>query len=159
VWPEDCLDDLKWWLAEIPTCSTSFLEPQPTTTIVTYASLEGWGAIWQQNQIYGGWENEELRMDELELRAVLSALQSFPVTLEHKVIRVHCDNTVAVAYINHMGGRIPRLDRIAQTIWQFLEVHNAFLIATYISQRMKIPRMHSPADSCRLIKLEISKCN
>ncbi len=98
-------------------------------------------------------------MDELELRAVLSALQSFPVTLEHKVIRVHCDNTVAVAYINHMGGRIPRLDRIAQTIWQFLEVHNAFLIATYISQRMKIPRMHSPADSCRLIKLEISKCN
>jgi hypothetical protein len=141
VWPDECLDDLKWWLSKIPTCSTSFLEPQPTTTIVTDASLEGWGAIWQQNRVYGGWENEELRIDELELRAVLGALQTFPVTREHKVIRVRCDNTVAVAYINHMGGRIPRLDRIARKIWQFLEAHDAFLIATYI------PTNENPADA------------
>ncbi len=59
VWPEECLADLQLWLSEIPTCSTSFLEPQPTTTIVTDASLEGWGAIWQEQWIYGKWESDE----------------------------------------------------------------------------------------------------
>jgi hypothetical protein len=140
MWPEECLGNLKWWLSEIPTCSTSFLEPQPTTTIVTDASLEGWGAIWQQNRVYGGWENEELRIDELELWAVLGALQTFPVTHAHKVIRVCCDNAVAVAYINHMGGRIPQLHRIARKIWHFLEAHDAFLIATYIPMDENVPR-------------------
>jgi hypothetical protein len=140
VWPKDCLDDLKWWLAKIPTCSTSFLEPQPTTTIVADASLEGWGAIWQQDRIYGGWENEEPWINELELLAVLSALQSFLVTLEHQVIRVCCNNTVAVAYINHMGGRIPQLDRIAQKIWHLLILNlilskNLFLTASWVDGR------------------------
>jgi hypothetical protein len=140
VWPADCLPDLTWWLKQIPTCSTSFQEPRPTTTIITDASLEGWGAIWGSNRIYGGWEKEETHIDELELHAVLVALQTFPVLQEHRVILVRCDNTVAVAYINHMGGRIPRLDFIARRIWSVLEQHDAFVIATYI------PTQDNPAD-------------
>jgi hypothetical protein len=140
VWPDECLADLQWWLASIPSCSTSFLEPQPTTTLVTDASLDGWGAIWKNRRIYGGWEKHEERIDELELTAVLMALQSFPILQEHRVILARCDNTVAVAYINHMGGRIPRLDKIARKIWNILESHDAFMIATYI------PTDENPAD-------------
>ncbi len=58
----------------------------------------------------------------------------------HKVILIRCDNTVAVSYINHMGGRIPRLDRLARKIWKLFEAHNAFVIATYI------PTEENPAD-------------
>ncbi len=140
VWPQSCLPDLAWWLAHINRCKTSFTQDEPTTTIVTDASLEGWGAIWNDQQVFGGWEKEEDRIDELELQAVLFALQTFTVLQTHKVISVRCDNTVAVAYINHMGGRIPRLDRIARRIWNLLEQHNAFVVATYI------PTDVNPAD-------------
>ncbi len=140
VWPSDCLPDLQWWLRELRNCCTSFEEPVPTTTIITDASLEGWGAIWGERSVFGGWEKDESRIDELELQAVLIALQTFPVAEHHRVILARCDNTVAVAYLNHMGGRIPRLNVIAKKIWSLLEAHNAFLIATYI------PTDENPAD-------------
>jgi hypothetical protein len=139
-WPQECLPDLQWWLQQLPKCRTSFLEPRPTTTVITDASLEGWGAIWEDQRVYGGWEKDESRIDELELHAVLVALQTFPIAQQHKVILARCDNTVAVAYINHMGGRIPRLNRIAKKIWEALEEHDAFMIATYI------PTHENPAD-------------
>jgi hypothetical protein len=140
-WPDSCLPDLTWWLKQIPCCSTTFEQPEPTTTIITDASLEGWGAIWNNQQVYGGWEKEEARIDELELHAVLVALQTFPVFRRHQVISIRCDNTVAVAYLNHMGGRIPRLNSLAKRIWDVLEKNNAFIIATYI------PTDVNPADA------------
>jgi hypothetical protein len=141
TWPQNCLPDLQWWLRKIPSCSTSFQQPEPTTVIITDASLEGWGAIWNNQRIFGGWEKDEARIDELELRAVLFALQTFPVFQNHQVLSIRCDNTVAVAYLNHMGGRIPRLDQIARQIWHLLEANNAFVIATYI------PTNENPADT------------
>jgi hypothetical protein len=140
LWPLECLPDLQWWLQQIPNSRTSFLKPSPTTTVITDASLEGWGAIWQNQRVYGGWEKDETRIDELELHAVLVALQTFKIAQRHKVILARCDNTVAVAYINHMGGRIPRLNRIAKKIWEELEQHDAFMVATYI------PTHDNPAD-------------
>jgi hypothetical protein len=141
VWPEECLPDLQWWLTEARNCSTSFVTPQPTTTVITDASLEGWGATWAGDPIYGGWEKDEQRIDELELRAVLAALETLPVVQEHRTIDIRCDNTVAVAYLNHMGGRIPRLDNITRKIWRLLEAHGSFIIATYI------PTDENPADA------------
>jgi hypothetical protein len=140
VWPHECLADLQWWLKELQNCRTSFEAPVPTTTIITDASLEGWGAIWDEERVFGGWEKDETRIDELELHAVLVALQTFPVAEHHRVILARCDNTVAVAYLNHMGGRIPRLNNIAKKIWSLLEAHDAFLVATYI------PTDENPAD-------------
>jgi hypothetical protein len=140
-WPKECLDDLQWWIKQLHNCTTSFEEPQPTTTVTTDASLEGWGVIWEEKQAFGGWEKEETRIDALELKTVLFALQIFPVAQRHKVISVRCDNTVAVAYLNNMGGRIPRLDRIARRIWHHLESHDAFIVATYIATDV------NPADA------------
>jgi hypothetical protein len=139
-WPSNCLPDLQWWLQQIPGCKTSFEQLEPTTTIITDASLEGWGAIWNRQRVYGGWEKPEARIDELELQAVLFALQTFPVFQQHQVISIRCDNTVAVAYLNHMGGRIARLNSIAKRIWNLLESNNAFIVATYI------PTDVNPAD-------------
>ncbi len=140
IWPAACLPSLQWWLKQVPNCCTTFEQLIPTTTIITDASLEGWGAIWGQQQVFGSWEKDEVRIDELELKTVLMALQTFPVAKEHSVISVRCDNTVAVAYINHMGGRISRLNKIATQIWELLERHNSFVIATYI------PTHENPAD-------------
>jgi hypothetical protein len=140
-WPESCLPELQWWLKTVPTCKASFEQLEPTTTLITDASLEGWGAIWNNKRVYGGWEKDEERIDELELQAVLFALQTLPICQRHKIISVRCDNTVAVAYLNHMGGRIHRLNKLAKQIWRLLESHNAQLIATYI------PTGDNPADA------------
>jgi hypothetical protein len=51
---------------------------------------------------------------------------------------VYCDNTVAIAYINHMGGNVNRLHKIARQIWDLLEEHDAFLTATYIASAANI---------------------
>jgi hypothetical protein len=105
--------------------------------------LEGWGAIWNGEEIFGPWEsNREVRIDELELLAVLFALQCWEQEMtEGDVIQLWCDNQVAVAYIRNMGGRVDRLDRIAREIWSILEVKNIFMVASYINTK------ENPADA------------
>ena len=140
-WPQGCLADLTWW-KNIPTpISASFEEKTPTTTVITDASLEGWGAIWNKNEIFGAWELDEFLIDELELRAILAAFEALPITEMHKTVLIRCDNQTAVHYINKQGGRVTRLDKVTRQIWSHLERHEAFAIATYI------PTKENPADA------------
>jgi hypothetical protein len=142
-WPKRCLQDLKWWRDSQSGWKCSFEVPVPTSTLITDASLEGWGAIWNGEEIFGPWEsNREVRIDELELLAVLFALQCWEQEMtEGDVIQLWCDNQVAVAYIRNMGGRVDRLDRIAREIWSILEVKNIFMVASYINTK------ENPADA------------
>jgi hypothetical protein len=66
--------------------------------------LEGWGEVHGNEYFYGPWDEEETFIDELELTTVLLALQILPVLTNGANLRIFCDNTVAIAYINHMGG-------------------------------------------------------
>ncbi len=132
AWPTNCEADLKWWLEDAFPMKTTFEARQPSTTLITDASLQGWGAIWGENEIFGAWEEQEDRIDELELLTVLLALESWDIAQNHETILLRCDNTVAVAYVNHKGGRIERLDSIARKIWHHLESHGSFIIAAYI---------------------------
>jgi hypothetical protein len=142
-WPLNCLEDLKWWRNSEPGWKCSFDIRVPTSTLITDASLEGWGAIWNGEEIFGPWESEnETRIDELELLAVLYALQCWGQELEAgAVIQLWCDNQVAVAYIKNMGGRVERLDRVTQKIWAELESRNVFMIPSYVNTK------DNPADA------------
>jgi hypothetical protein len=70
-WPESCREDLLWWASPNTEFKASFQVLEPTTTLTTDTLLTGWGAIWEDNEVHGAWENDERRIDELELRAVL----------------------------------------------------------------------------------------
>jgi hypothetical protein len=139
-WPEDCREDLEWWASPSNSFTASFERKPHTTTLITDASLEGWGAIWEGQQRHGAWENDNRHIDELELRAVLQALEAFPILRSQPRILLRCDNTTAVAYVNNMGGRVFRLNQIARKIWALLEGANAFMEAVYI------PTDENPAD-------------
>jgi hypothetical protein len=117
--------------------------PIPTSTLITDASLEGWGVIWDGVELFGPWETEdEGRIDELELLAILYAVQCWPMNVKSgETVQLWCDNQVAVAYIRNLGGRIPRLDRVAREIWAELESRNVFMIASYINTK------ENPADA------------
>ncbi len=142
-WPSWCIEDLKWWHKSQRGWKCSFETSVPTSTLITDASLEGWGAIWNGEEIFGPWESEdESRIDELELLAVLFALQCWGQNLNSgDVVQLWCDNQVAVAYIRNMGGRVERLDRIACEIWRELESRNVFMIASYVNTK------ENPADA------------
>ena len=143
VWPNYCLQDLQWWLniTKEASISASFETKTPTTTLITDASLQGWGAIWGSKQVFGAREEGEARIDELELRTVLIALQAWPIAAQHQTILLCCDNTTAVAYVKNMGGRVPHLNKIAKQIWDILESHSSFMIAAYINTK------ENPADA------------
>ncbi len=140
-WPEQCRTDLVWWASPVNRFKASFELLPTTTTLTTDASLEGWGAIWNSQEVHGAWENDERHIDELELRAVLQALETLPIVSPNQRILLCCDNTTAVAYVNNMGGRIYRLNRVARQIWLLLEQANAFMQAVYI------PTGDNPADA------------
>jgi hypothetical protein len=141
TWPSETEEELRWWSNLPSPISTCFETREFTEELTTDASLEGWGAIWREKRVFGVWEDVTLNpIDELEMRAVLAALQTLPI-LQHGVnVLLHCDNTTAVAYINKMGGTVHRLHVIARQIWDLLEKQNAFMHAVYV------PSAENPAD-------------
>jgi hypothetical protein len=115
----------------------------PTSTLITDASLEGWGVIWDDQELFGPWDSDtEDRIDELELLAILYAVQCWPVNVVNgSVIQLWCDNQVAVAYVKNMGGRVERLNKVARDIWWELEQRQVFMIASYVNTK------ENPADA------------
>jgi hypothetical protein len=111
--------------------------------LITDASLEGWGVIWDGIELFGPWDSEfEERIDECELLAILYTVQCWPANVKNgETIHLWCDNQVAVAYIRNMGGRVERLDQIAREIWCELERREVFMITSYINTKV------NPADA------------
>jgi hypothetical protein len=136
-WKKVCLDDLKWWHKSEFGWKCSFESLIPTSTLITDASLEGWGVIWDGHEFFGPWDSDfEDRIDELELLAILYAIQCWPADLPAgSVIQLWCDNQVAVSYIRNLGGKVERLDRVAREIWLELEMREVFLLASYINTK------------------------
>jgi site-specific recombinase XerD len=122
------------------------------------ASLEGWGVVHHDTYRCGPWEDSDDPIDELELTTVLIALQVLPILQPGANLRVYCDNTVAIAYVNHMGGNVARLHYIARQIWDVLEEHDAFLTAVYVPSAANIAdkytRGFAPATK-RFFDLEV----
>jgi hypothetical protein len=102
------------------------------------ASLEGWGVVYEDQSFSGLWDDTYTSIDELELATILVALEVLPVLTPSANLRVFCDNTVAIAYVNHMGGKVPRLNVVARRIWDLLEDKNAFLTATYVASAANV---------------------
>ena len=111
-------------------------ESKPFLTIKTDSSLSGWGAVNENSGecIQGVWDECETREDinYLELKAGLLAIKTFCEPLQKCHIRVFLDNTVSVAYINRMGGKITNLNSLTKTIWQFCAEREIWLSACHL---------------------------
>ena len=74
--------------------------------IQTDASTHGWGGVRDGNRTGGRWKPEEVNshINYLELLAILLTLKALCHDCKNKHIRIQCDNTTAVCYINNVGG-------------------------------------------------------
>ena len=98
---------LQWWVEDANlTRGRVFRPPRPSATVITDASLYGWGATLDPHQIAGVWgpEQHSTHIKVLEMLAVQNALQHFRAQLVGQAVLVRSDNPTVVAYINHQGG-------------------------------------------------------
>ena len=87
------------------------LSPPCTITVTTDASTEGWGGHTTVNNnslLFSGlWSQTERRtchINLLELRAIKLTLLRVAPHVKGQVVKLECDNTTAVSYLNKQGG-------------------------------------------------------
>jgi len=98
---------LLWWAQpSIVSSGCPFQDTRPLRSLVTDASLSGWGAVCGQESTLGLWSAEESRLhiNVLELEAIYRAVLHWGETLRGHQVTVMTDNSTAKAYINRQGG-------------------------------------------------------
>lgn len=136
VLPQSAKDSFKWWTDRLNIMKgVPFHQEIPKQTIVTDASLVGWGAHMSHLQVQGLWSEVErgYHINFLELRAVHLALKCFLPSLGHNSILIQTDNTTTMFYLNKQGGTKSRtLSLEAQTIWHWLLKRNLTVTAVHV---------------------------
>ena len=103
--------------------------------IQTDASTHGWGGVRDGNRTGGRWKPEEINshINYLELLAILLTLKALCHDCKNKHIRVQCDNTTAVCYINNMGeSKSNNCNAITKHIWEFCIHQQIWLSAAHL---------------------------
>ena len=72
-----------------------------------------------------------MHINWLELSAVLFGVKCF-VHSHNCLVKVFCDNSTAVAYINNLGGMVPSLHAVSKAIWEWCFAHYCMLAAFHI---------------------------
>jgi len=67
----------------------------------------------------------------LKLSAVLVGVKYF-VHSHNCLIKVFCDNSTAVAYINNLEGMVPSLHAVSNSIWEWYFTRHCLLEAYHI---------------------------
>ena len=129
------LSYLRWFLHPSVMTGVSLRLPDPSLFFFTDASLKGWGASWQTQQISGVWSQQESKrhINWLELEAIRLALLHWGLQWSHQTVRVYCDNSTAVAYIRKQGGTHSKaLFHKTLELYQLLDQYVITLIPTHL---------------------------
>ena len=128
------VEEVNWWLQNIPNTTNFIHAPDIDCVIHTDASNLGWGATNGKTPTGGRWNSQEDdHINKRELLAIKLALLAYCREEKYKHVRIMCDNTTAVSYINNMGGMksIP-CDKLAHEIWEFCISQKFWLSASHI---------------------------
>ena len=132
---QEARQDLVWWLHNLPFQQKLIKVSPPTTTIFCDASTQGWGSSYENERTGGRWsfQENELHINVLELKAVELGLKSLCYDLFDCGICIMSDNTTAVAYLHNGGGTKSKLcNDLAKSIWSWCEKKNIWFIVGHI---------------------------
>lgn len=127
--------DLMWWIEHVETQHRRIIHPGTEIVLYTDASDLGWGGCLYHQSVNGRWTEEEIRLhiNARELKAVFFTLKSFAKEIRGKHIKVFCDNTTAVNYINEMGGtKSMACNSVCIDIWNWCLNNDAWITCSYI---------------------------
>ncbi|XP_062570047.1 uncharacterized protein LOC134232103, partial [Saccostrea cucullata] len=133
----DALINLQWWINNVNNYPRKIIHDNPLVTIKTDSSGNGWGAINENSGecIQGLWDDhdKEAHINFLELKAAYLALTRMCKHLKDCHVKLYLDNTVAVTYINKMGGKIETLNELTKQFWEFCIKRNIWVTACHIA--------------------------
>ena len=144
-------NELNWFISKSKQFNGScFVKPSKSITLTTDASLSGWGVVCGGQSTNGVWSQEEKtqHINCLELMAIWFGVQCF-IDSHDCYIKVFCDNTSAVSYINNLGGRASSLHEIARKIWEWCFDHQCTIEAFHLPGKLNcqadsLSREHNP---------------
>lgn len=130
--------ELDWWLQNVCDAYNDICPSAHDVTLMTDASLTGWGCDCEGEQAGGQWlpTEKEFHINYLEIHAAFLALKCFANRLENKHVRLMIDNTTAVACINNMGtSHSIACNSITQAVWNWCISHKIWISAAHIPGR------------------------
>jgi hypothetical protein len=136
VLSQDAINELKWWLENVSTCTYPLEQKAPEIEIYTDASTLGYGAVCGKEKAGGRWsfEEKDLHINVLELLAIEFALKCFSKLVTNKHVKILCDNTCAVTYIRKMGGsHSDECNSVANRIWHWCRRQNIWLTISHVA--------------------------
>ena len=136
------LKEIDWWRTNILEASSPIYRPNPTVTMSTDASLQGWGAcrdLVRTGGLFSEAEVDESHINHLEARAVGFGLAALCSDVFNTHILVLSDNTSTVGGINNMGSsKSFQLDFEVKIIWEWILTRGNWITATHIPGRLNI---------------------
>ena len=128
---------LVWWISLKITESPLWF-PETSLTLTTDSSIHGWGATLGEDTVKGHWPDSwvhtrERHINELEMRAVLLAVQHWKHALSGLSIQLLVDNMTTVLYLTKEGGtKSAMLSRLTREISDTCLTHNIRLFPSYL---------------------------
>ena len=138
---EDMKTDLIWWINHVACQDRKIFRTGTEIELYTDALNSGWGGCLNNQTTNGRWLTEErdLHINAKELKAILFALKSFEHQVRGKNIKVFCDNTTAVNYVNEMGGTKSMIcNDICIEIWEWCVGNKAWITCSHIPGKENI---------------------
>ena len=128
---------IQWWIDNVTNSSKSLEIDDPILVIKSDSSMKGWGCFNENTGecAQGFWNDSEKQchINYLELKAGFLGIKEFCSTLTNCHVKLYMDNTVAVTYINKMGGKIENLNDLTKNIWIWCMNKNIWLSASHIA--------------------------
>lgn len=138
----ECKLALSWWMDRAHLLQGVPLKLSlPQVTLFTDASTDGWGAHVGDLQVGGRWSvaQRELHINNLELLAVLLALEHFKPQVQNSLVMVMTDNTTVVGQIRNQGGTHSReLFDLTVRLFEWADLHRVTLVPRHIPGRLNV---------------------
>ena len=160
---DGAIDDLRWWLDNIVLLNgRSILPPKVDLQAATDASDFAWGAwLRKPNGLLKSWggmfsrEEAQKHINYKELSAILYFLTSCLGDIKGKTVDLGVDNTTALHYVHHMGGRRTDLALLAQKIFHVTQVNHIKLLSHHIPGELN----HlADRESRKFTTIQLSDC-
>ncbi|XP_067681494.1 uncharacterized protein [Haliotis asinina] len=132
--------DLTWWIRNIHTAGKPISVDPPSVTLSADASKKGWGGVRDGQSTGGHWSHDEAdkHINYLELLAAFLTLRAFCVSETNCHIRLLLDNSTAVAYINHMGGKKSLLNSLVRQMWEWCISRDIWISAAHLPGKFNV---------------------
>ena len=128
---------IQWWIDNVASSFKLIEIQEPVLILKSDSSMYAWGCINETTRecTRDTWSEKEQQchINYLELKAGFLSIKHFCKNTKNCHIQLYMDNTVAVTYINKMGGNTKALNDLTRQIWHWCIVKDIWISACHVA--------------------------